>query len=287
MTSTLLNIAGRIEPQLVAVLETISRVTAELSMTYVIVGATARDWVLHLGYEAPLRSVTKDLDLAIEVPDWTAFHALKSRLFQEGFTPSREEHSLLSPEKIKIDILPFGQLEDEASSIAWPPKGDVVMNMLGFREACEQAVSVRIKEAPDLDIPVVRPDGMVLLKLISWTDRAREDRHKDAMDIAYLLTSYEQIPSIQTAFYENEGIMEKYESDQTLGCAHLLGEHASSIASEGTHRMILRLANGELGRLNFDRLAEEMCQYVDLEYARHQQLLTAFIAGFNQTEDKT
>lgn len=43
MTSTLLNISGKIDPQTVALFEMVGRATIDLDMPYVVVGATARD----------------------------------------------------------------------------------------------------------------------------------------------------------------------------------------------------------------------------------------------------
>jgi len=149
MMSTLLNLSGKIDPQTVAIFEAVGRVITELRVPYVVVGATARDLVLHLGHGAKLRSVTKDVDFAIELPSWGAFNVVKDRLCAEGFSTTRIPHRLLSPEKIEVDIVPFGQLEDEsASTIGWPPKGEVVMNVLGFQEACNNAEWIRIQESP-------------------------------------------------------------------------------------------------------------------------------------------
>jgi len=279
--STLLNLSGKIDPQTVAIFEAVGRILAELGVPYVVVGATARDLVLHLGHGAKLRSVTKDVDFAIEVPSWSAFNAVKDRLCGEGFSTTKIQHRLLSPKKMEVDIVPFGQLEVGAASIAWPPKGDVVMNVLGFHEACNNAEWVRIQESPELNIPVVTPSGMVLLKLIAWTDRARELRVKDAQDIAYLFDSYEEILEVRDALFKAEQIMERYEWDRTMGGSHLLGEHASSITSKDTRAMISQLVAGELGECNMERLIDEMCsQRTGAQYERNSQLLSAFMAGF-------
>lgn len=279
--STLLNLSGKIDPQTVAIFETVGRILAELRVPYVVVGATARDLVMHLGHGAKLRSVTKDVDFAIEVPSWSAFNAVKDRLCEEGFSITNIQHRLLSPEKMEVDIVPFGQLEDGVASIAWPPKGDVVMSVLGFQEACNNAEWVRIQESPELDIPVVTPSGMVLLKLIAWTDRTRELRMKDAQDIAYLFESYEEIPEVRDALFNAVQMMEKYEWNQTLGSTHLLGEHASRIASKDTRAMISRLVGGGLGERNLKRLIDEMCiQRTGEQYERNSRRLSAFMAGF-------
>lgn len=286
MTSTLLNIAGMIEPGTVSIFETVSRAVEELAIPYVVVGATARDLVLHYGHGARIERATGDVDFAIEVPDWTAFETLKDRLCEQGFSTTRQQHRLISPTNTEVDIVPFGHVEDEQASIAWPPEGDVTMNVLGFQEACNAAERVRIQENPELDIPVATPAGMALLKLIAWTDRAQERRRKDARDIAYLLSTYEAIEEVREALYseENAQVIDAFEWDATQASAYMLGKHARSIAQDNTVQEITRLVNGELRGRNVERLTEEMCERIDINYERNEQLLSAFIEGFGIQE---
>ena len=283
MMSTSLNIAGTIDPQTVAIFETVSNVIADLDIPYVVIGATARDLVLHYGHGTRIQRATHDVDFAIEVPGWAALEVLKERLCDQGFKTTEAQHRLISPTDTVVDIVPFGHVEDEQASIAWPPKGEVTMSVLGFQEACDAAEWVRIQDEPELDIPVATPVGMVLLKLIAWTDRAKDLRKKDAMDIAYLLSTYEAIQEVVDALYDDDNaqIMETYDWDISQAAAHLLGQHARSIARANTRQEIARLANGEVGGLNMDRLAEEMCEHINNQYDRNERLLAAFFRGFD------
>ncbi|GBE09286.1 hypothetical protein BMS3Abin11_02417 [bacterium BMS3Abin11] len=282
--STLLNISGKIEPRTVALFETVSRVMTDLEIPYVVVGATARDIVLHYGHGAALERATIDVDFAIEVPNWTAFDALKNRLCEQGFKTSNAQHRLISPMGTEVDIVPFGDIENGEASITWPPGDEVIMNVLGFQEACDTAEWVRVQDRPKLDVPVVTPAGLVLLKIIAWSDRARDLRGKDAMDISYLLSTYEKITAVMDALYEsnNTQIMEVHDWDITLSAAYLLGRHASDIAQKKTKTMINRFTNKGLDSLNMERLVEEMCDDVDTQFDRNWKLLSAFMDGFNQ-----
>lgn len=268
--STLLNISGKIDPPTVAIFDAVGSVTGELGMPYVVVGASARDLVLHYGHGVPLQRATRDVDFAIEVPDWAAFHVLKNKLVDQGFRTGKSQHRLYSPNDVIVDLVPFGKVEDENASIAWPPKGETVMNVLGFQEACDHAEWVRVQDEPVLDIPVATPAGMVLLKLIAWTDRASDMRRKDAVDIAYLLSMYERIPKIQDALYgERSDIMNRYDWDITQSSAYLLGEHSLGIAQEQTRLMIARLANGGIsGRRREILIAEMGTQNSDADSTR-------------------
>lgn len=281
--STSLNISGKIDPATVAIFEAVGGAARALGMPYVVVGATARDLVLHYGYGVPLERMTRDVDFAIEVPDWAAFNVLKNKLEELGFRADTAQHRLFSPANVTVDIVPFGQVEDEKAVIAWPPKGETVMNVLGFQEACDHADWVRIQDAPELDVPVATPAGMALLKLIAWTDRAADLRRKDAVDIAYLLSTYEKLPRVTDALYvDRSDIMELYDWDITPSSAHLLGQHALDIAQENTRLEIARFAGDEIKGRRREVLISEMCtQRSDAQYERNEQLLTAFLAGFN------
>lgn len=282
MTSALLNISGKIDPDTVTILGTVSHVLNDLQVPYVVVGATARDLVLHYGHGTPIQRATHDVDFAIEVPDWAAYAALRDRLLSQDFRTTKAQHRLISPLDTVVDIVPFGSVEDEQASIAWPPQGDVQMSVLGFREACDSAERVRIQDDPVLDIPVATPAGMALLKLIAWADRDSDLRRKDARDIGYLLSTYEAIPAVRAALYDepHTHVMEVYDWDVTQGAANLLGQHAGHIARSNTRDQIEKLTVGELGGLTPARLAEEMCDRVDTQYTRNTALLSAFMSGF-------
>ena len=280
MTSTLLNISGKIDPKFSEVFDSVNSVLSELKIPYIVVGATARDLVLHHGHGAKIQRATDDVDFAIEVPDWKAFDVLKNKLCEKGFKETTSQHRLLSPTETVVDIVPFGDVESEDASIAWPPKGDVIMNVLGFKEACDNAEWVRIQEAPVLDVPVATPVGMSLLKIISWTDRAIELRNKDAKDIAYILSTYELIPEVKDTLYAEEKIIGTYDWDVKQAGACLLGRRARDIAKENTIKMIEALRQETLPGLHLDLLTEEMCTHIETEFERNNKLLSAYIDGF-------
>ena len=136
---------------------------------------------------------------------------------------------MYSPDNEPIDIVPFGGIEDKDANIAWPPKGDIAMKVLGFSEASENAERVLIADDPELEVPVATPVGLVLLKFIAWMERFPALRVKDALDIKYLLSNYEEMPEVKDEVYEasKTSIMETYDWDLTLACSHLCGVHAA------------------------------------------------------------
>lgn len=277
------NLFLKIELETAELLRAVKSVCEQLDVPWVIVGATARDLVLHHGYGALVRRATQDIDFAIEVADWGSFQHVKEQLLARGFTESRMQHRLFGPNREAIDLVPFGQIENRDNLIAWPPNGDVAMNVLGFSEACEHADNVTIEGDPDFTVPVATPVGMVLLKLIAWTDRAPDIRRKDATDIKYSFENYERIPSVQDEAYDqaNTGIMDSYGWDLTLTCSHLLGRHARQIATEETSRALRALIAGEIKQRTIETLAVEMNEN-QMEDDRNTQLIRAFSEGFQE-----
>lgn len=282
MRDKLLNISEKIDSSAVELYDAVKQAADSLKVPFVVVGASARDIVLHHAFGAKIQRATLDVDFGIQLSNWDLFKALKKTLIEAGFTEDRIPHRLISPSKMRVDIVPFGQIEDEDSKIAWSPQGESVMSVLGFREACENAELVRIRENPPLDIPVASIEGIIMLKLIAWIDRVEKDsRQKDAKDICYLLKNYEEIPEVMDTIFANEELMLTYDRDATLVGAYLLGKNAGKIASIKTREVIQNLLDEEIDDVNPDDLVEEMCNNPEREFERNSELFSAFLDGFN------
>ncbi len=275
MTAPLLNISGKIEPSLVDLCAIVAECATQLQIPFLVVGASARDMVLHHGYGAKVQRATADIDFALQVPSWDAFTALKKELLTNSFCETNAAHRLIGPNNWPIDIVPFGSIADENANIQWPPSGDTVMNVLGFQEALNNANTVRLRDIPILDIPVASPEGMTILKFIAWIDRAADVRKKDAKDIAYLLTTYENIPAISDQLYREATLMELYGWDITLASAHQLGINVKQITLPKTHGVISEVLNRQFPKLPLERLLNEMGGNT----GRNEALINAFKAG--------
>jgi predicted nucleotidyltransferase len=154
------------------------------------------------------------------------------------------------------------------------------MNVLGFQEALNNANIVRLSDTPILDVPVASPEGMTILKLIAWTDRVADVSKKDAKDIAYLLTTYENIPDVSDQLYREATLMELYGWDITLASAHQLGINAKQITLPQTYSVISEVLNKRHPKLPLERLLNEMSGNITHQYARNEALINAFNAGF-------
>ena len=274
----LLNLTGKIDDNTISTFEAVGAITEALKIPYLIVGATARDIVLHYGYGAPIRRATTDIDYAINVESWGDFEALKEQLINIDFTCGTAAHRLISPTNIPIDIVPFGAIELDNVCIAWPPNGDLVMSVMGFQEALDNAQPVIICEKRDVRCNVVTPECLMFLKIISWNERSTELKRKDADDIRYLLKTYHNIKNIKADIYDEENVatLERYGWDQELAACFLMGKTSRKLVLDRTYGAILKIEDSNTTD-NISRLVSDMEEGLPED---NLNLLSAFFDGF-------
>ena len=191
MTNTLLNFSQRPELALHArVVADIEAAAAPLGIAPIIAGAFARD--LHLQYRCgiSMQRLTEDIDFALAVPDWAAFEALSKRLTTSNIfvASTGAAHRLRHSNGWPVDLVPFGGVESGNRKIAWPPRGDFVMDVFGFREALATAHPVLLPGG--VQTRVVSLPALALLKIVCWQDRHYASPRKDAHDLQMILRHY-------------------------------------------------------------------------------------------------
>lgn len=246
--------SGLIDPVQVRAYEVVARVATDKNVPFIIVGASARDLVMHHAYGAPIQRATRDIDLAVQVPDWERFDSICDSLVAEGYTKTDIPHRLNGAHGIPLDIIPFGPLENRDATIAWPPNGAFEMGVMGFQEALDHCVRVEVADVPELKLPVASAQGLALLKLVAWFERDALTRKKDAADLAYLAANYENIPGFMEVLYEHHAaVLERYGWDTRLSGAHQLGHDVALIASPSTLSFLRSSLNqDQIGRLETD-----------------------------------
>ena len=283
MKSTSLNVVGKLPRGLVGLYQKINAHTEALGIPYLVIGATARDIILHHGYGAAIERGTRDIDFGIQVQNWDQFEQLKEHLLKNGFTPVQTKvHQLVTTvpngESWEIDIIPFGNIAGDGNSITWPPQHDIGMSVTGFNEAFKHALDVEIANNPNLNIKVASPAGMLLLKLISWLEREHSVRRKDAMDIFYLTRHYSKIPDIADSLYEDD-FMDAQNYDEHKASTMKLATDACSIANEE----VLSFINEKLFNIEskVDNLVLDISRAVQIEYSDAEELLSIISEQLN------
>lgn len=210
---------------------------AALGHRAMLVGATARIILVENVFGLPTGRATKDVDFAFAMETWEQFEALRQRLIgQHDFrADAHVTHKLYYQPKgathgIPVDLVPFGALGGEREEIRWPPEMAIVMNVAGFADALESAVSVEV--VPDVSVAIASLPAIAVLKLFAWLDRCQETP-KDAIDLTALLRLYHEIEP-ERVFEIPENALEAVEYDIELGGAWLLGHDARKLTLAAT-----------------------------------------------------
>ncbi|NKJ50423.1 hypothetical protein CIC12_27615 [Burkholderia sp. SG-MS1] len=224
---------------LLTIMDRVARLT---NLRYFVVGATARDILMYHLHGFPLNRASPDMDFAMAIENWTVFEALRAALLQEpGFRPDakilhRLHYSPAVGEGFPVDLVPFGGIEISPAQVAWPPDMAIVMNVAGYAEALDSAVTVRISD--QCEIPVASIPGLVMTKLIAWLDRGQFNP-KDAVDVRYLLENYAAAGNADRLYGEELPLLAACDYAFERAGPRLLGLDIASIAAAQSRQQIV------------------------------------------------
>lgn len=279
-----INISGKISGNLLAVLEGISLVADSLQIPFFVVGATARDIILHYGFGLEIRRATQDIDVGVRVENWEEFGLISAKLIESGlFVQTREAQRVYFKETFPVDILPFGRISEPEETISWPQSEGVEMSTLGFRESYDASVIVRLRSDPILEVKFASLAGLSAMKLISWKDRY-PGRKKDAHDFEFIIRNYIDAGNFERIYGGDESdILEADNPDYELMGARLLGRDVAGILSPASKKYIINILDAETGLQDRYRFVEDMREgyaFVEEDFNARQALLESFKAGF-------
>ncbi|WP_165840962.1 nucleotidyl transferase AbiEii/AbiGii toxin family protein [Larkinella punicea] len=170
----------------------------QTGIDFYLVGAVARDLTMAVhGLEAP--RATRDLDLAVLVPEESDYYRLKDTLLAQGdFAEVRGmPYTLKYAGQTDVDLLPFGGMELTNHVLLNRGEGVARLAVTGFSEVYEHGTQL-IRLDDQFTFRVCSLPGMVVLKLIAYDDRP-EHRVKDLTDIAFILkTTWRLLKKIST-----------------------------------------------------------------------------------------
>ncbi|WP_425310523.1 hypothetical protein AADG42_17780 [Ammonicoccus fulvus] len=187
------------------------------SSQWVVIGAAARDLTIHAPLGISPHRATKDIDIAVAIPEGSTFNA-----FTDGLIPVRGILHRFWVENVQVDIVPFGAVERNGHVTF---DDDRVLNVIGLAEAAA---------APDLavipghwEIPVASLEAQSILKIIAWNDR-RHDSTKDALDLFTILSSGSEGCYADETWGDDEAL-EACEHDIWLAGAFRVGRRAAGL----------------------------------------------------------
>jgi predicted nucleotidyltransferase len=258
MRKNYLNISGKIESVRLAALEGIDKIVTLEGISFFIVGATARDFILAKGHNIKPFRATLDIDIGVRVRDWLQYKKLKETLVETGeFKESKEYQRLIFHDKLNIDLIPFGPIADEMENIKWPPDEEIVMPIIGFEEAFTNSQILRIRDNPLLEINVVTLAGFAVMKIVSW-NAGYPKRIKDATDLALIMGNYTDAGNTERIFNEHSDLLDSEDFDYVQAGARLLGRDIATILSSDLKDRVIGILDKETGKEEEYRLIEDI-----------------------------
>lgn len=278
MTNTSLDLSSRHELRHLAALIGAFRAAAG-EIPFFLAGATARDLLLLYAHGIDPGRETLDTDLALMVSDWETFSALRSRLIDSGrFSPlGAALHRLLFDDWLEVDLIPFGGVELEDRTIAWPPGGNPVMGVFGFRESLDATMRVGLPGGQE--IRIVSLPALVILKLMAWTERRLSQPRKDAYDLAGILKNYLDAGNQDRLYAEAAHLLDTPDFDYELSGAWLLGYDMAQLLPEDARAPVAEILTRESNPSGLVRLVGDM----PIEASRALALLQNLNKGFRHT----
>ncbi len=154
--------------------------------------------------------------------------------------------------------------------------------MLGFEEAFQSAVELKVSDGTStLAVPVVGLTGIVLLKIIAWTDRESNlrARRKHVKDIHTIISHYTRISSDRLKTGADSDLAEMY-PDAILTGARLLGRDLRRLCHKETEMALDKLfkrQSASKGECLFNQDFRDHCQG---SYTKAKALVQALYMGF-------
>lgn len=174
-------------PLLVELLRKLTDSFNKMDREFYVIGATARDIIMQQLLDTESRRRTRDLDIAIAIPDWNTFEQVKQNLIADGFEKSKDMQQRFYYGEYELDIVPYGVIAKEDDNIYWPPEEVIAMSVKGFDEVLSEAITVSIDD--EFKIKIASLHGLFLLKFNAWLDRNAKTS-KDAEDMSFILSNY-------------------------------------------------------------------------------------------------
>ena len=197
---------------------TINNVLFSFNLDYFLVGAIARDIQLSSQPGFAAKRKTNDIDIAVLIDTEDQFYQIKEALIATGQfeQASNNPIKLIYRHSIELDLLPFGEIENEERILTLNKDVLFSMDMSGFKEVYP---FVKIHSvANDIKLKVCSLEGIVLLKLISNDNNP--NRTKDITDIEHLITVYFELYD-SVIYNDYFDVMDLY-STQSLNYLHLV-----------------------------------------------------------------
>ncbi len=227
-------------------------------------------------YNQQSAALTKDVDFAIDIPNWTAYQDIVTKLVESGlFGKTTIPHRLMYKGKFAVDFVPYGGVQDNNGTYTWPPADMAMMTVLGFSEMADNHHEIVLSDL-QLKFKVISLPGLILSKLLAWKDRSTSNT-KDGKDIGFLLVHLFDI-NIELLYANHEDILNAEEFDTFIAGAMIAGRQVREMLANNNAAVnnLCKLLDFELQDNEVCKLAIAISQGASVPYYRALKSLQAF-----------
>jgi predicted nucleotidyltransferase len=262
-------------PYFKEVFEIVDKLMHKHKIPYYLIGVSAIALELLRDKREPGRG-TKDIDFAIMISSIEEYESLSESIVAEGFNKVEAPWTFYSDKfKIAIDVLPFGEIE-ENNRINFNERY-TDLHVLGFKEVLEESKDVLIE---DIIAQIPPLPGMVILKLVAWSDRP-EERDNDLSDILRIIQYYFDLEYDEIVEYHHDTFTDADEFDPFKIASEVLGRKAKFYLdkSEKLSKRILQVIEDNLKEPETSKIAKDWARRKDWEIEYAFKILESFQKG--------
>jgi len=230
-----------------------------VGLDILVIGAAARDLVIHSVVEQKMPRVTLDVDVAVAVGGHGDLES-----FVAGLRHSPIGTHTYAVHGVPVDVVPFGAIEHERH-VSFSDEHE--LDVTGIAEALQTSVEVTLPAGTR--VKVASLPAQAVLKVLAWRDR-RFDSTKDARDLQTILAASSVGPYGDEA-WEDKMALEATDYDIILAGPCCAGRLAAGPFDDRSAARVLAVLDDVSAHARLAR---------DMDSPSSSDMLRAFTRGF-------
>ncbi|WEK35965.1 MAG: hypothetical protein P0Y53_00505 [Candidatus Pseudobacter hemicellulosilyticus] len=273
----------RLQASLAEMMQALERGFNKFEIDFYLVGAVSRNvWMSGINKIAPRRT-TRDIDFGVFINDKGTYEALKEYLItKESFNEYKgNAFVLLWKDGTQVDLLPFGNIEDEDRRVTVTGTGYTSVHVDGFKEIYDEGL-------PEIELAELTPfkvctlPGIIVLKLIAWDDRP-EQRRDDIKDISDIIHHFFTMNDNEI-WNDHSDLFNGEDPDLPIISARVIGRLIRKIAirNERLYERLHKILADNAEDAAESKMAEIMVEYFRTSAQECTHLIREIQMGLNE-----
>ncbi len=207
---------------------------------------------------------------------------LKKLIASGVFQPTKVTHKLIFKNRYEIDIVPFGDIQNEEGQYTWPPDHIKAMNVAGLVEVSEGSIDI---QTDTITFRAASLPGICIMKLLAWHDRGFRD-NRDGKDLGFILNNYIEM-KYEDLYTLHEDLMTDENFDRVITIARVMGRDIYDLLKSNPVALtqVKAILRKETEDEEYSKLAIALKDGGSFQYRIGYQCLSAMIQGLEDKDD--